>query len=307
MASILDRYGIKEVADVTFYNIDKTSGKPDKPVLYLDTLKVSTIEQTAETSDARGGKGNPKLITWDYGKDITVTLEDALFSAKSLSIMFGNGTVSATTENVQKTVMARVAEDGKIEYFMADTLINGSSVRKKVYFTTPKNGLGDGILFNAANPTIHIKKVTSEEGYVLKLTTETSTSNYTGEVEVDSTVTQTTPDGYTIEKGDKVFITYEISANTKTISVSADTFPGTYYVTGDTYARSDVDGSDQFFQFVIPKAKVTSENTITLEAEGDPSVFNMNLSVLRPEDGEMMKLIQYDLAANTEDNGDEEE
>ena len=94
MASILDRYGIKEVADVTFYTIDKTTGQPDKPVLYLDTLKVSTIEQTAESVDARGGKGNPKLVTWDYGKEITVTIEDALFSAKSMAIMFGDGTVT---------------------------------------------------------------------------------------------------------------------------------------------------------------------------------------------------------------------
>ena len=54
MASILDRYGIKEVADVTFYKIDD-NGQPEYPVLYLDTLKVSTIEQTAETADARGG------------------------------------------------------------------------------------------------------------------------------------------------------------------------------------------------------------------------------------------------------------
>ena len=62
--SILDRYGIKEVADVTFYKINSDSTIGD-PVLFLDTLKVSTIEQTAETVDARGGKGNPKLITWD--------------------------------------------------------------------------------------------------------------------------------------------------------------------------------------------------------------------------------------------------
>ena len=61
MASILDRYGIKEVADVTFYKI-KNDGTRGDPVLYLDTLKVSTIEQTAETVDARGGKGNPKLV-----------------------------------------------------------------------------------------------------------------------------------------------------------------------------------------------------------------------------------------------------
>ena len=93
MASILDRYGIKEVADVTFYTIN-SDGTRGAPALYLDTLKVSTIEQTAETSDARGGKGNPKLITWDYGKEITVTIEDALFSAKSMAIMFGNGTAT---------------------------------------------------------------------------------------------------------------------------------------------------------------------------------------------------------------------
>ena len=50
------------------------------------------------------------------------------------------------------------------------------------------------------------------------------------------------------------------------------------------------------FQFVIHKAKVLAENTITLEAEGDPSVFNLNLKVLRPSSGPMMELIKYDMA-----------
>ena len=54
------------------------------------------------------------------------------------------------------------------------------------------------------------------------------------------------------------------------------------------------------FQFIIPKAKVTSENTITLEAEGDPSVFNMNLKVLRPADGVMMRLVKYELSGGKE-------
>ncbi len=92
MASILDRYGIKEVSDVTFYEIG-ADGKPTNPVLYCDTLKVSNIEQTGEESDATGGKGNGTLITWDYNKEITVTCEDALFSPKSMAIMFGNGKV----------------------------------------------------------------------------------------------------------------------------------------------------------------------------------------------------------------------
>ena len=82
------------------------------------------------------------------------------------------------------------------------------------------------------------------------------------------------------------------------IEISANSFPGTYYVTGDTYARSEASGIDEFFQFIIQKAKVQSENTITLEAEGDPSVFNMNLRVMRPADGKMMKLVKYDLTGD---------
>jgi hypothetical protein len=185
--------------------------------------------------------------------------------------------------------MGRIIADNnenKVEYMIADVLEKGSAVRKKLYFGTAKS---DGIAFSNAKPAITIKSVTDENGGKLNLTETTgvvaaATDLKDGEV------------AGVVEVGDRVFITYTTTANTKTISISADTFPGTYYVTGDTYARSDVDGSDQFFQFIIKKAKITSENTITLEAEGDPSVFNMNLTVLRPEDGEMMQLVQYELA-----------
>ena len=121
MANILDRYGIKEVADVTFYEIG-TDGNPGAPVLYLDTLKVSTIEQTAENAEARGGKGNPALISWDYGKEITVTLEDALYSAKSLALMFGDvdanslpAVESVANQYLRKTVRVEELKDGKVE------------------------------------------------------------------------------------------------------------------------------------------------------------------------------------------------
>jgi hypothetical protein len=100
--------------------------------------------------------------------------------------------------------------------------------------------------------------------------------------------------------GNTYFCTYDLTGTGSIIEISANSFPGTYYVTGDTFARSEASGKDEFFQFIIPKAKVTSENTITLEAEGDPSVFNMNLQVLRPKDGIMMKLVKYDLTAGTE-------
>lgn len=90
--NIFQQYGIKEVADVCLYAIelDENDDEIYIPVLYLDTLKVSTVEQSAEQTSAQGGVGNPKLITWDYGKEITVVLEDALFTPASQGIMWGN-------------------------------------------------------------------------------------------------------------------------------------------------------------------------------------------------------------------------
>lgn len=289
MASILDRYGIKEVADVTFYEINAATGAAGKPVLYLDTLKVSTIEQTAETSDARGGKGNPKLISWDYGKEITVSLEDALFSAKSMAIMFGNGTASTPTSGkVQRVAVARKGSDTANTYVNIDLKdANGGAVRTKVWFGTTVPAGQEGKIFTAANPKI--SRLTDADGDPSNDYISASDSTYATADECSTFIDS-------LAEGAKFFVTYDLDVTKTEVVISGDSFPGTYYVTGDTYARSDVSGKDQFFQFIIPKAKVTSENTITLEAEGDPSVFNMNLTVLRPDSGEMMKLVQYELA-----------
>ena len=89
--NIFQQYGIKEVADVTLYSIelDENDDEVYVPVIYFDTLKISTLEKTAQQTSARGGLGNPELIIWDYGKEITVTLEDALYSPASQAMMWG--------------------------------------------------------------------------------------------------------------------------------------------------------------------------------------------------------------------------
>lgn len=88
--NLFQKYGIKEVADVVFYSITEIGEEEFyTPVLFLDTLKVSTLEKTAEKVEAFGGKGNKKLITWNFGKNITLELEDALFSPASMSMIWG--------------------------------------------------------------------------------------------------------------------------------------------------------------------------------------------------------------------------
>lgn len=247
MAGLFDRYGIKEVADVTFYDILE-NGDRGNPVLYLDTLKVSTIEQTAENAEARGGKGNAALISWDFGKEITVTLEDALYSPRSLALMYGDSDATPDTMSgsVVKTLWRHTATfEGAVGGDTITAVIN----EKKVQLTNCKYFGEDG------------KEVAEVDG---------NNWNYvTGNITVSGALV---------------------------IDVSANGFPGTYYVTGDTYARNEATGKDEFFQFIIPKAKVMPDsNTITMEADGDPTVFSMNLKVLRPRDGVMMKLVQYNI------------
>lgn len=115
MALFTQQFGIKEVADVAFYNVgdivyDKTTGAVAakdgnvKPVLVFDTLKTSSLEFTGETTEARGGKGNAVLMSWDHSREATLTLEDALLSADSLATMLSNS--RATAVGTQNTVIS---------------------------------------------------------------------------------------------------------------------------------------------------------------------------------------------------------
>ena len=86
------------------------------------------------------------------------------------------------------------------------------------------------------------------------------------------------------------------------VTISPDTFPGTYKVVGDTFMRSEKTGKDEPFQFIINKAKVQSNVTLTLQAEGDPTTFEMTLNVLRSTndqgENEMMKLVRYNIGSS---------
>ena len=236
--NIFDLYGIKEVADVAFYDIATGA-----PVLYLDTLKVTTVEETSSSASANGGKGNSALIKWDFGKEITLTVEDALFSMKSMAFMHG----------------AKIHRYGSADPKSRNKVLRTA----KVVATAAQKptGFAEGAKFY------------DESG-------KEATSTFT--------------------KGETYLVTWEetIENGLETMEVDADSFPGTYKIVGDTYARNYKTGKDEFFQFTIPMAKVNFENTITMQADGDPSTFSMTLSVLRPEDGGMIVFAKYPKAAD---------
>lgn len=193
-------YGLKEVADVYFFPVGTTisivstggnygdyiSAATD-PDFIFDTLKVSNIEVASEEAAATGGKGNPELISWSYGKEITFTMEDAVFSLSTLDLMFG------------------------------------------------AKGAGNGV--------------------------------------DDST--------------------------DKSIVVDGGTFPSNYHIVGSTYIRNQHDGSDTPFVFEIPNAKIQIGGTLTMEAEGDPTTFEMTIKALRAADKSLVKFHRVDSSTST--------
>lgn len=61
--NIFERFGIKEVANVYFQALaDEGDIKAGDIVLYLDTLKVSTTETTADSVSAQGGAKFPPAV-----------------------------------------------------------------------------------------------------------------------------------------------------------------------------------------------------------------------------------------------------
>ena len=289
--NILSKYAIKEVADVMFYELD-SMGAPSAPVLYLDSLKVSTIEQSSETVDATGGKGNVKLLSWDTNKEINLTLEDALFSAKSLGIMFGgtmkdNGDkqeVLKTLRHADITEIGTAATGDKGYWKFTIKNVNYAIDKSKCTYFVYAAGQTDPSPVDYGTGT---GQSTVFDFVTFDLLDCTKTSKDANGNEIAVARTTSGSDNGVVKNGLEINITSNFDANT-------------YYITGDTYARNYESGQDEFLQFIVPKGKVSAEDvSLTMEADGDPATFSMTVNCLKANDGSMLKLVKYTLGEGT--------
>ena len=233
-----------------------------KPVLFLDTLKVSTLSQSGESTEARGGHGNAKLIKWDFNKEITLNIEDALFSPASMAAIWAG-------------------DDGDIT-----------------------NSIKDAYVIEDMQPITAAKAFIVPAGNQKGIPSEAEGNEAT--VYFDPATLKPFQDGTPIAAGERVLkwtrtVSYDGNSIGNVIEVSADKFPGTYKVVGSTYIRDAKTNKDEKFQFIIPQAKMSANDTsITLEADGDPTVFSFTMDVLRPEDGVMIRFVQFNEVDNVE-------
>lgn len=79
------------------------------------------------------------------------------------------------------------------------------------------------------------------------------------------------------------------------IFVEQGVFPGMYKIVGETYIRSRDTGEDQRVQISLPLCKIKSDQTLTLQADGDPTTFNLDVEVATPQNGVPMEITFYEV------------
>lgn len=258
------KFGAKEVMDVVLYDMET-----DKPVIQFDSLKTSSISVTSEKVYARGGKGNPKLITWEINKEATLTIEDALISPKSLELVSGIArkvgiqtirmrqvTEYEDGENKGKMYPLKADADGKIQLAFKP---NTTADKIKVY--PYDSDCEDEALYDMTGATLSEKELTIADAANTRVV---------------------------------VYYDYDSEATAETYVIDAEHFSGTYKLVGDTVLRNQKTGKDEAFQVTIPNLKFTSNLELGFAAEGDPSTTTFECEVMQDSDtGAMIQMVKY--------------
>lgn len=79
------------------------------------------------------------------------------------------------------------------------------------------------------------------------------------------------------------------------IVVEQGVFPGMYKIVAETLIRERETGEDQRVQISLPLCKIKSDQTLTLQADGDPTTFNLDVEVATPPNGIPMEITFYEV------------
>lgn len=234
MANILqhnvERFGMVTVMDVVLYDLD-ANGKFLKPVLFLDTLKMTNINTEGSAKEIRGGIGNDMLINYDFGRTANIEMQDALLSTESLAILWGTevGSTSLVDYNEVRTTAPSV------------TPVAGS------VYIYPTDGKTAAIAEGADDFT-----------------------DWTS--------------------GEARFIYQVASTSDDQIVLTNDNFPSVLRMVGETFVIDENTGVKKRIQIEIPKLKINSNFSFSLDAEGDASVFDFSGVALANASGEIIKV-----------------
>ena len=269
------KFGVREICDVVFKKkaggyFGKLYLDKNMPVLYFDTLKTSSLEGTATTVYAQGGKGNPRLVAWEGDRVVTFTMEDALISPESFSILSGAGFMDASEDKkiyVHTTEQIEVGEEGAIK--LSKIPANTEAAEMYIMLMT-ENGAID-------SNRLPMKVQKPEQN--MDLDDVMAAWKLAYDEDADHKKLNLTADIPEVKVGSVVYVDYyvEAEAGVKQIDIEAGKFGGSYYLEASTLFRDQATGEDYPAEFIIPNCKVQSNFTFTMAPSGDPSTFTFTM------------------------------
>lgn len=255
------KFGIREVCNIAFKA--KSNGtkmgtkvfKKDEVVIFFDSAKTSSLSGSSTEVAAQGGRGNPKLITWEGEKEIVFTFEEALISPIGMAILTGANLIDNSEFYHQVRLRAVATEENKLDIEAEVHEIGGLSA-------TINDPAAEGASAEAKAGALFVYKEDGTE--VTDITVEGNVISATAGIAVGDIYTV---DGYVKVMG-------------STISIEANKFSDYFYIEAETLFRQEADGVDKAAQIIIPKGKVRSNFEFTMANSGDPSTFAFEVTAL---------------------------
>ena len=251
------KFGVREICDVVLrakgtVKVGETTFSHDEPVIYFDSAKTSTVEGSATTVYATGGRGNNKLLAWEGEKSVTFTMEDALLSPLGFSILSGAGLVDASQ-----------VEGGMKVHTTLTTVVD----------------VTDGITVNLGELTG--KEIANEKAYAFVMKDGQIVERLEPAVPSSGTVTFTRKGKASgqLTGAQTVMVDFYVSVESGAVemTIEPDKFGGFYYLEASTLFRRQDNGQDMAAAFVIPKVKIQSNFTFAMASSGDPSTFTFTM------------------------------
>jgi hypothetical protein len=236
----LEKFGMITVLDATFYDV-----ATGVPLIHFDTLKMSNISSEGQQKEIRGGQGAELLLTYDFGRTANIEVTDALASMYSLEYLWGGQVTDAAFQYLKRM---EVTATGTV----ADT------------FTYIKTLISPQPVSSTA---ITVHNLTKNHAY---RTTDGSTALTTGGfIALD------------IDDNDKLVVYYTAvtQANqdhTHQLTLTNLDFPPIVKMVGESFLLDQDTGRKIGMQIEIPRFKLDTNFSFTLEAEGDASVFDFS-------------------------------
>lgn len=234
---------------------------------YIDTLKIANFTQEGPTKTVSGGQYANPLIK--YGKTMTAEIQDALGRASTMVRFFGcdyNGTVIHKGQEMNEQVVG----NGETTYYIFAKKIPQGTVIKTSEITL------SGLQGTQTVTSATVETEGETKGYVKLVLSEAVTPGDVFEVKY-------TPDKDIVKPGTRLSIT--------------DKFPGAFAIEGDTFFIDQKTGEKKHVYIFIPQFLPDAILTLTQDAEGDATVFDLNgtVSVTDIEDDEGSRSIFYEI------------